>query len=296
MNKDNKKRDHKCALERKRNTLNDQPFRRLTDYPIGVKILDIIEESHNTKTFILEKEMKAKPGQFVMVWVPRIDEKPFTVTQNGMRMAISVRKVGKATEAMHRMKKGDILGIRGPYGNGTFDLKNKKRIILVGGGCGTLPLALLLEEAVKNKTKVDAIIGADTKKNLLFTDRFRKSGAHVTITTDDGTEGTKGFVTVALEEKLKTIKYDAIYTCGPEIMMSFVLKLGLKYGVEVQASLEHWMKCGFGVCGQCALDPSGLCVCKDGPVFSTDVLKNIVGFGSTTRNKSGTIVEWKDMC
>ncbi len=290
-----KKQQHSCVLERKRNTLNDQPFRRLKDYPVGVKITDIITETHDTKTFILDKPIDAKPGQFVMVWIPRIDEKPFTITKSGKHLAITVKKKGKATSAMHSMKKGDILGIRGPYGNGTFDLEKKKKIILAGGGYGTLGLALLLEEATKKNIKVDAIIGADTQKNIIFTDRFKKLGARVTITTDDGTEGKKGFATEALEEKLNARKYDAIYTCGPEIMMRYVLKLGMKYGVEVQASLERWMKCGFGICGGCALDPSGLRVCKDGPVFKTDILKDIEGFGATTRDKSGAKVQWKDM-
>ncbi len=266
------------------------------DYPIGVKIIDIIEDSHDVKTFIVDKEINAMPGQFVMVWVPRVDEKPFTVTQNGKHLGFSVKKRGKATQAMHEMKKGDILGIRGPYGDGIFDLSGRKKIMLVGGGCGTLGLELLLEDAVRKKMKVDAIIGADTKKNLLSVDRFRKLGANVMITTDDGSFGTKGFVTTVLEEKLKSQKYDGIYVCGPEIMVHFVLKLGLKYGVEVQASLERWMKCGFGVCGQCVLDPMGLRVCKDGPVFKTDVLKKIDNFGFFTRNKSGAITEWKDMC
>ena len=147
----------------------------------------------------------------------------------------------------------------------------------------------------KKNIKVDAIIGADTKKNLLFADRFKKQGANITITTDDGSAGKKGFATQALEEKLKTQKYDAIYTCGPEIMMQNILKLGLKYKTEVQASLERWMKCGFGICGQCALDPSGLRVCKDGPVFKTEILKDIDGFGYTTRDKTGAKVQWKDI-
>lgn len=266
-----------------------------TDYPVGTKIIDIITESQDVKTFILDKKISAKPGQFVMAWIPGIDEKPFTITRAGKSLAISVKKKGEATQVMHEMKKGGIIGIRGPYGNGTFDLENKKKIILVGGGYGTLGLALLLEEAVRKKIKVDAIIGANTKEDLVFVERFKKSGADVTITTDDGSAGKKGFATTVLEEKLKTQKYDAIYTCGPEIMMYHILQLGLTYGIEVQASLERWMKCGFGVCGGCALDPSGLRVCKDGPVFKTDVLKDIEGFGFTTRDKCGAKVEWKDM-
>ena len=96
------------------------------DYPIGTKITGIITETHDTKTFILDKAIDAKPGQFVMVWIPGIDEKPFTITEKAKHLAITVKKKGKATQAMHNMKKGDILGIRGPYGDGTFDLTKKK--------------------------------------------------------------------------------------------------------------------------------------------------------------------------
>ncbi len=266
------------------------------DSPVGVRIKDIVAETHDTKTFILDRAIDAKPGQFVMVWIPRIDEKPFTITGSGKSLAITVKERGGATKAMHNMKKGDILGIRGPYGDGTYDLTKKKKIMLVCGGCGTLGLVLLLEEAMRKGISVDAIIGADTKKNILFADKFRKLGADVIITTDDGSAGKKGFATSVLEERLKIQKYDAIYTCGPEIMMQSVLKLGMMHGVEVQASLERWMKCGFGICGGCALDPSGLRVCKDGPVFKTDVLKDIEGFGTMTRDKSGAKVFWKDMC
>ena len=123
------------------------------DYPVGVKITDIITETHDTKTFILDKAIDAKPGQFVMVWIPGIDEKPFTITEKARHLAITAKKKGKATSAMHSMKKGDILGIRGPYGNGTFDLEKKKKIILAGGGYGTLGLALLAEQATKKKHK-----------------------------------------------------------------------------------------------------------------------------------------------
>lgn len=264
------------------------------NYPIVATIKDIVDESYDVKTFILDKEINALPRQFVMVWVPGIDEKPFAIAQTGKYLGFSVKRRGKATQAMHAMKKGDSLGVRGPYGDGVFDLSGKKKIILLGHGSGTLGLRLLLEEATKKKIKVDVILGANTGKNVLFVDKFKSLGANVTIATDDGSAGTKD-IKLALEDKLKYERYDGIYTCGPERIMLFICQIGLKYDVEVQASLERWIKCGFGLCGQCAIDPSGLRICKEGPVFKTDILKEIDGFGFFTRDKSGEKVKWKYM-
>ncbi|MFQ6121002.1 MAG: dihydroorotate dehydrogenase electron transfer subunit, partial [Methanosarcinales archaeon] len=262
--------------------------KEIIDYPHGVEIKEIILETHDVKTFVLNYSLNAKLGQFVMIWIPRVDEKPFTITQSDP-LAITVKKRGKATQTLHSMEEGDILGVRGPYGDGVFSLNSSamKKIMLVGGGYGTASLKILAETAVMQNIEVDAIIGADTKKNLLFVDHFKNIGAKVTITTDDGSLGIKDFTTFALLDKLQNQNYDAIYTCGPEIMMSKVLKIAEKYNIEVQASLEAYMKCGFGICGHCALDPLGLRVCKDGPVFSSDILKKIDGFGYNTRDKSG---------
>ncbi|MCK4555175.1 MAG: dihydroorotate dehydrogenase electron transfer subunit [Candidatus Aenigmarchaeota archaeon] len=262
------------------------------DYPVGVRINKVISETHDVKTFLLNKEISAQPGQFVMAWVPGVDEKPFTLTGKGKTVSITVKKRGKATSKMHEMKEGDILGVRGPYGHG-FDLVGKK-IVLVGGGYGSAALLMLAEEAVSKGIETTAIIGADTKKNLLFADKIEKLGAKLVVTTDDGSRGIKGFTTQALEKVLAEEKFDCIYTCGPEIMMYYIVQMGEKNNVPVQASLERWIKCGFGVCGQCVLDPTGLRVCKDGPVFGSADLKKISDFGFFARDKTGTKKEWKE--
>lgn len=261
------------------------------DYPVGVRIKEVISETHDVKTFALDKEISAKPGQFVMAWIPGVDEKPFTVTGNGT-LSITVKKRGNATAKMHEMKEGDILGVRGPYGKG-FEITGKK-IVLVGGGYGSAALLLLAKDAVSKGIETTAIIGADTEKNLLFADKIEKLGANAIVTTDDGSRGMKGFTTQALEKLLEKEKFDCIYTCGPEIMMYYILQMGEKNNIPVQASLERWMKCGFGVCGQCVLDPVGLRVCADGPVFASADLKKISDFGFFARDKTGAKKEWKD--
>ena len=109
------------------------------------------------------------------------------------------------------------------------------------------------------------------------------------ISTDDGSEGYKGYTTDILEEKLlkKNNKIDKVYSCGPEIMMKKVVDICYKYKVSCEVSLERYMKCGFGVCGQCSVDLEGICICQDGPVFSGTKVGKIKEFGKYHRDKAG---------
>jgi dihydroorotate dehydrogenase electron transfer subunit len=254
------------------------------EVPEILEIKSIVKENRKTKTLFFYKNINAKPGQFVMVWVPGIDEKPFSISFTNP-LGITVVKVGPFTSRLFQMYEGEKLGVRGPYGNG-FELEGE-RVCLVGGGSGIVPLALLAEKAKEDELEVVSIIGAKTKDDLLFIDRLKES-SRVIITTDDGSLGRKGFTTDALEDLLKEESFDCVYTCGPETMMKKVFELCEEFGVECQASLERYMKCGVGICGQCCID--GLRVCKDGPVFNSKQLKNLSEFGVFSRNKSGSKV------
>jgi len=254
------------------------------EIPEVLKIKYVVKENYKTKTFFFNKKIEAEPGQFMMVWIPRADEKPFAVSFTNP-FGITVCKAGTISSKLLVMKEGYKLGIRGPYGHG-FKLKGKK-ICLVGGGYGIIPLALLSEKAKKKRIKVTTIIGAKTKNDLFFLNRLRKS-SKVLITTDDGSLGRKGFATDALKDFLKEEKFDCVYTCGPEIMMKRVFEICENNGIECQISLERYMKCGFGVCGSCCLDDA--LVCKDGPVFNSDQLRRLSEFGKFNRNKSGSKV------
>ena len=254
------------------------------EIPEVLEVKSVVKENYKTKTFLFNKKIVADPGQFMMVWVPRLDEKPFAVSFTNP-FGITVYKAGPVSSKMLGMKKGDKLGIRGPYGHG-FKLKGKK-ICLVGGGYGIIPLALLAEKAKKKRVKVTSIIGAKTKNDLFFLNRLKKS-SKVMITTDDGSLGRKGFATDALEDVLKKEKFSCVYTCGPEIMMKKVFEICEENGIECQASLERYMKCGFGVCGSCCLDD--VLVCKDGPVFNSNQLRKLSEFGVFERDKSGSKV------
>jgi dihydroorotate dehydrogenase electron transfer subunit len=252
--------------------------------PKMAKVLEVKVESASTKTLFLELGLKATPGQFVMAWIPGMNEKPYSLSFVGDRLGLTVAAVGSFSKKMCEAKQGDLIGIRGPYGKG-FKLIGET-VAVVGGGCGSAPLGFLIEELVKAGKKVFFIVGARTKGELLFVERGKAAGAEVIVCTDDGSEGKKGFTTEALEELLGREKIDCVYTCGPEVMMKKVVEICLAKGVDCQASLERYMKCGFGICGQCAID--GLLVCKDGPVFPLAKLSKLKEFGNIHRNACGT--------
>jgi dihydroorotate dehydrogenase electron transfer subunit len=253
------------------------------EIPEVLEIKSIVKENHKTKTFFFYKKIEAEPGQFMMVWIPRMDEKPFAVSFTDP-FGITVTKVGPFSSAMHQMYEGQKVGIRGPYGNG-FRL-NGKKICIVGGGYGIIPLSFLAEKAFSKDYEVTAIIGARNKDDLFFLDRLKKS--KLIITTNDGYMGMKGFATDALMDELKKETYDCVYTCGPEVMMKKVFEICENAGIECQVSLERYMKCGFGICGQCCVD--GLMVCKDGPVFNSEKLRKLSEFGVFNRDGTGTKV------
>ncbi len=248
--------------------------------PEVLEIKSVVNESKNVKIFFFDKKIKADPGQFLMVWIPRLDEKPFAVAYENP-LGITVDKIGPFTEELFKMKKGDRIGIRGPYGNG-FKLKGKN-VCLVSGGCGVIPLALLAEKF--KKVKITAIVGACTKNDLIFVNRLKKRCSKVIVTTDDGSFGEKKLPTDVLKDLLKKEKFGCVYTCGPEIMMKKVFEICEKNKIECQASLERYIKCGFGLCGQCCIDD--IRVCKEGPVLNSKQLKKLTEFGVFERDKSG---------
>lgn len=248
------------------------------------KIEKIVEETKDCKSFFFrsEKLAQALPGQFFMVWVPGVDEFPLAASYvSGDTFGVTVEAVGDGTRALYNSKEGDRIGVRGPYGNG-FEITGKN-ILLVCGGRGTIPLAALAEDAVQKGIKIDAILGAKSADKLLFKERLQKA-ANVTIATDDGSLGIKGFVTGVAEDLLGKNNYDYVYTCGPEIMMSKLLAICEKNSVPMQASLERYMKCSIGICGSCACGK--IRVCKKN-VLTSKELKEVKEFGFEKLDKAG---------
>ena len=245
--------------------------------PAGVMITEIVEETPSIRTFVFDRKIAARPGQFVMVWVPGVDEVPMGLSSPS---SITVQKVGDATTALFAMHAGDRIGIRGPYGNG-FAVSG--RTLAIGGGVGTSPLLPLVEAG-----QVDTfLLGARTASELLFADRIRGAAA-LMVATDDGTAGHHGFVT-ELISRVDLADFDHICICGPEVMMASVLAILDREGCAErgQFSINRYMKCGVGLCGSCCTDPHGLRVCRDGRVFSGDVLVESV-FGRYASDACGS--------
>lgn len=259
------------------------------------EIHEIERESPTVKTFTFHDKLcsKAKPGQFVMVWIPGVDEVPMSlsgISPDG-RSSITVAKVGEATEVLHQKRIGDILGIRGPYGNGFKPASGKTMI--VGGGTGMAPLMSLTEKLAELQPEIAFVIGARTRDELLFLDRMMHvllpiEGTIATV-TEDGSHGIKGVATDVAEKLLETERFDMIYTCGAEGMMYEMFMLAERYKTPIQASLERLMRCAIGICGSCVI--GGFRVCVDGPVFFSEQLREVKDeFGRFKRGGTGQTV------
>ncbi len=237
------------------------------------------QENPQVKTLTFEEKtcLEATPGQFVMVWIPGLDEIPMSISCiSGRGVSISVEKVGQATEALHRMKKGDLIGVRGPFGNG-FSLTKKEKVMIIGGGTGLIPLTFLGEQLANLNLGMTFLTGAKTKTELLFLDRIeavvQKAQGKLTVTTDDGSYGAKGMITQPAEDLMEKEKFDMIYACGPEPMLHRMFSLAEKHDMPLEVSLERLMKCAVGICGSCVL--GGFRVCSDGPVFRKEQLQQV---------------------
>jgi len=252
--------------------------------PEIVKILEVREEGHRIKSFVLDKKISAKPGQFAMVWIPEVGEKPFGFSNLNGNAELIVKEVGEFTKKFCSLKKGDLVGIRGPYGNG-FKVAGKNSCIVVGG-VGIAPMLPLIGELKKKRRNVFLLFGARTEKDIVGINTAKKSCTSCMITTEDGSVGEEGLCTDCLENLINKRKIDQIYTCGPEKMMKKVMDIALKRKIPCQLSLERYMKCGVGICGTCCIDPSGLRVCKEGPVFTAEQLKDSE-FGKYKRDSVG---------
>ena len=252
--------------------------------PRVVSITEIIPENLYTQTFVLDDAIPhATPGQFVMLWIPGVDEKPFAIVAREP-LTLTVAAVGPFSRALHALNVGDRVGWRGPFGRG-FDLSGAGDALLIGGGYGVAALYFAASELRKQTDEITVAIGGRAEQDLLFEERLRALGIRVEITTEDGSRGTRGLVTDATQDALTHAR--RILACGPEAMLVAVMKLALARNIPAQLSVERYMKCGFGICGQCTL--SGKLVCMDGPVFTAKDLAQLPEFGRVHRDASGAV-------
>jgi len=228
-----------------------------------------------------------------MIWIPGIDEIPMSLSKLNPKKnqaTITVENIGEATNALHKMKTGDTIGVRGPLGN-NYTLTNAPKAMIVGGGTGLASLTPLAEKLARRKTKITFIMGAKTRNHLLFHTRISqllsKVQGQLVVTTEDGTLGQKGLATTPAQKLLRQgEKFNIIYTCGPEKMMHKMLLTAQNHHVPFEASLERFMRCAIGICGTCVIGRYR--VCQDGPVFSGRQLLEVKNeFGHWRRGFDG---------
>jgi sulfhydrogenase subunit gamma (sulfur reductase) len=231
-----------------------------------------------------------RPGQCAMVGIPGIGESMFCIssspTEKGF-LRFSIMKTGKNTSALHELEAGDSFYIRGPLGN-TFPLDEwkGKNIVTVGGGIGQAPLRPVIQWVRDNRAdfgELELIYGARTSADHCFKDEFEEMGGsgecevHLSVDVEEEKwPHFVGFVPTLLMEVAPKPDNAIAVTCGPPIMIKFVLENLEKLGFapeQIYTTLENRMKCGIGKCGRCNV--GNLYVCKDGPVFSYATLKTI---------------------
>jgi dihydroorotate dehydrogenase electron transfer subunit len=213
-------------------------------------------------TLRLDEGLLAEPGQFVMLWLPGIEERPFSIVDDDP-LTLAVAAVGPFTRAVQGLAAGDPVWVRGPYGRGFPSVAG--RHLLVGGGSGAAGLGLLAKRLRAGGQEAVVALGARSAGGLMLADRFAELGCAVRLATDDGSRGFHGTALAAVEDLLVAGWPDAIYGCGPEPMLRALAANEVAAGVPLWVSLERTMKCGIGVCGNCHCGDR--MVCADGPVF-----------------------------
>jgi NAD(P)H-flavin reductase len=254
------------------------------------EIIDIDVETPNTYLISLRLpdgiEFRYKPGQFVMVSVFGLGECPISITSSPTRhtLQICVRRAGRITSGIMDSRIGDVLGIRGPCGNGFPLERMKKNILIAGGGSGFATLRSLITYIVDRRIafgEVAVAYGARTRQDLYFMQEYKswqQAGIEVGVTVDIGDESWKGNVglVTSLIDKFQ-IRDGSAAICGPPVMIDAVAAKLMEKGfdhTDIYVSMERHMKCGIGKCEHCAIGPYH--TCKDGPVFTYDQVKGVI--------------------
>ena len=269
--------------------MRDNPY-----VPIKTEVQCVIEESPTIKTFTLKTEnpLHFKAGQFVEMTIPGMGEAPFTPSSSPFeksKLDITIMKAGRVTGKIHDLRKGDTVGLRGPYGN-EYPLSDYegKEVLLVGGGVGLAPLRALflaLVHDVKKYKSITFCCGARTPSDFIYKESVmgdwqkldKRVNFRITVDRKDKNwKGKEGLVTTTLDNLDIDLKNSVAVVCGPPIMMKFstfkLIEIGYKQE-QIYLSMEKNMSCGFGKCGHCRL--GNFYVCKDGPVFRYDKISNI---------------------
>lgn len=225
----------------------------------------------------------ALPGQFVNVRccgnTEKLLRRPISVSDadlNSGTFDIVFMVKGEGTRYLADRKTGDFIDLLGPLGKPFMISGGNERILLVGGGIGVFPLLFLAKQC--KEAHKNSLLGFRSREVSVLIEEFKNCSSTIGLCSDDGSLGTKGFVTALAEDELKKGKWDIIYACGPEQMLKKVAKLAEQNGTRCQLSLEQRMGCGIGACLVCSCKIKASTekgwhyarVCKDGPVFWSD--------------------------
>ena len=210
--------------------------------PQTVLIREIRDEGRTVRTFVLDAHVpEAQPGQFVMLWLPGVDEKPISIACS-TPLTLTVARVGPFSTTLHQRKVGDRLGWRGPYGRG-FSLRQDRPALLVAGGYGVAPLYFLATRAVERSVPTTVALGARRAVDLIYVEQFRALGVDIILATDDGSLGHKGYVTDLVTQLTnQQTNQPTIYACGPEPMLVALHRLCREQTIPAQLSVERYMK------------------------------------------------------
>lgn len=263
--------------------------------PEIAQLVDVKQLTALEKLFTVElpngRSLGHAPGQFVMVSVLGVGEAPISVTSSPSRsngtFELCVRRVGDVTNALHAMKPGDQIGVRGPFGHGFPIEKMRGRdVLFAAGGLGLAPLRSLINQVLDERAtfgRVMILYGARRPEELLFRDELaawsQRDDVECLITVDRGNEtwdGHVGVITTLFPEITINPRNTTAVTCGPPIMYRFVLMEMLAKGIsesQIYLSLERRMKCGVGKCGHCQIN--GIYCCQQGPVFTYAQIKGV---------------------
>jgi sulfite reductase subunit B len=256
---------------------------------IQVKDLGEKEKVFDFK-FVDGKALGHKPGQFVEVSIPGIGESPISISSSptrGETFQLAIRNVGSVTNALHKLKEGQVVGIRGPFGNGfPIDKLDGKDILLIAGGIGLFPLRSLIHYVLdkrQNYGRVILLVGSRSPEERMFTDELAEWNRNPSIeyleTVDKGDEkwtSNVGVITTLIPRVRVETKNTIAVVVGPPVMYRFVINELKKIGLadeHIVFSLERKMKCGVGKCGHCQIN--GVYVCQEGPVFTLEQLRGL---------------------
>ena len=219
------------------------------------------------------------PGNFAELEIPDAPDvflrRPLSILDvdyENQVLNFYIKVIGKGTRKLGTYQKGQKLSIIYPLGN-QFSINGNSNVLIVGGGSGIAAFILLARENQKKGVKTTFLFGARTKDEIVLNEEFGKYG-DILVTTEDGSLGEQGLVT-RHSVFSKDLPFDMIYTCGPDPMMKAIAKIAVNKNIECEASLENMMACGFGACLCCVTETTSgnQCVCTEGPVFNTKVLK-----------------------